>query len=331
MSSRHRHKHHHQHELAVKTEERLTLGQRMMGWFDTIFASKKDDKDASSSWMAPSKFGEDERTKREARPGQDMDEKADDDKKKRKKVPSKFDDEDKEEKKDEEKKEAASAPAAAAQGAPASATVISSAAPAPATYPRGPVPEDKDDDDHKHEMIADGSGKYKCSKCGYIYDPAANENKSFTELPADWKCPQCASPKTVFVSVKATTTTTVPKTTTTVAQAQVTEDMPGDSLEAFGREDTAQELTDSSVTESNAMIDQLERAEVAEEKRSVFRALTRLRGVAISGFDGIAKSQTNNIANYAAQNSWREKHPIKMLAEEESDYTTWAFPKNADF
>merc|ERR1719265_1176168 len=51
-------------------------------------------------------------------------------------------------------------------------------------------------------------------------------------------------------------------------------EMPYGELEPFGREDTAQELTESSIKESDEMVDQLERAEVAEEKRAVFRALT---------------------------------------------------------
>merc|ERR1719253_2183413 len=46
--------------------------------------------------------------------------------------------------------------------------------------------------------------------------------------------------------------------------------MPYGDLEPFGREDTAQELTENAVTESDEMVDQLERAEVSEEKRSVF-------------------------------------------------------------
>merc|ERR1719217_798405 len=72
-------------------------------------------------------------------------------------------------------------------------------------------------------------------------------------------------------------------------------EMPYGELEAFGREDTAQELTESAITESDEMVDQLERAEVAEEKRAVFRALTRLRGAAITSFDGVARAQTGNI------------------------------------
>jgi len=107
--------------------------------------------------------------------------------------------------------------------------------------------------------------------------------------------------------------------------------MPYGDLEPFGREDTAQELTENSVKESDEMVDQLERAEVAEEKRSVFRALTRLRGAAITSFDGVARSQTGNIDEYNKIHKWRKTHPLHHLADEESDVTKWAFPDNADF
>jgi len=102
--------------------------------------------------------------------------------------------------------------------------------------------------------------------------------------------------------------------------------MPYGDLEPFGREDTAQELTESSIRESDAMVDQLERAEVAEEKRAVFRALTRLRGAAITSFDGIVRAQTANIDGYAKTNKWREGHPVRHLAQQESDVAKWAFP-----
>jgi len=106
--------------------------------------------------------------------------------------------------------------------------------------------------------------------------------------------------------------------------------MPYGDLEPFGREDTAQELTESSITQSDEMVDQLERAEVAEEKRSVFRALTRLRGAAITSFDGVARSQTGNIDEYNKIHQWRSTHPLHHLADEESDVSKWAFPDNAD-
>lgn len=106
--------------------------------------------------------------------------------------------------------------------------------------------------------------------------------------------------------------------------------MPYGDLEPFGREDTAQELTESSIKESDGMVDQLERAEVAEEKRAVFRALTRLRGAAITSFDGVARSQTGNIDEYNKIHKWRGTHPLHHLADEESDVSKWAFPDNAD-
>jgi len=106
--------------------------------------------------------------------------------------------------------------------------------------------------------------------------------------------------------------------------------MPYGDLEPFGREDTAQELTESSISESDEMVDQLERAEVAEEKRAVFRALTRLRGAAITSFDGVARSQTGNIDEYNKVQKWRSSHPLHHLADEESDVSKWAFPDNAD-
>jgi len=107
-------------------------------------------------------------------------------------------------------------------------------------------------------------------------------------------------------------------------------EMPYGDLEPFGREDTAQELTEASIRESDGMVDQLERAEVAEEKRSVFRALTRLRGAAITSFDGVARSQTGNIDGYNKIHQWRNTHPLHHLADEESDVSKWAFPDNAD-
>lgn len=106
--------------------------------------------------------------------------------------------------------------------------------------------------------------------------------------------------------------------------------MPYGDLEPFGREDTAQELTEDSIRESDGMVDQLERAEVSEEKRAVFRALTRLRGAAITSYDGVARSQTGNIDEYGRKHKWRGSHPLHHLADEESDVSKWAFPDNAD-
>jgi flavin reductase (DIM6/NTAB) family NADH-FMN oxidoreductase RutF/rubredoxin len=51
--------------------------------------------------------------------------------------------------------------------------------------------------------------KYKCSVCGYIYDPALGDPDSgikpgtpFENLPGDWVCPVCGADKTEFEKVK---------------------------------------------------------------------------------------------------------------------------------
>ena len=41
--------------------------------------------------------------------------------------------------------------------------------------------------------------KYVCGKCGYVHDPAASDPPTpFADLPADWKCPKCGSPKSRY-------------------------------------------------------------------------------------------------------------------------------------
>ena len=45
---------------------------------------------------------------------------------------------------------------------------------------------------------AEGSGKYVCSICGYVYDPAEHDGVAFEDLPDDWKCPRCRQGKDKF-------------------------------------------------------------------------------------------------------------------------------------
>jgi len=47
--------------------------------------------------------------------------------------------------------------------------------------------------------------KYKCSVCGYIYDPnngdpdnGVNAGTAFENLPDDWVCPECGVGKDMF-------------------------------------------------------------------------------------------------------------------------------------
>ncbi len=47
--------------------------------------------------------------------------------------------------------------------------------------------------------------RYKCTVCGYIYDPAEGDplngiapGTSFSDLPADYTCPVCGAAKEEF-------------------------------------------------------------------------------------------------------------------------------------
>mmetsp|Transcript_21604 Transcript_21604/g.60305 ORF Transcript_21604/g.60305 Transcript_21604/m.60305 type:complete len:205 (-) Transcript_21604:77-691(-) len=97
-------------------------------------------------------------------------------------------------------------------------------------------------------------------------------------------------------------------------------------LQSFGREDTAAELTDTSIADSNAMVDQIERAVVAETKRSMYRALTHLRGATVSSFDGMANAQAANIDRHARSHEWTSENKLEHLADREADTGKWAFP-----
>ncbi len=45
---------------------------------------------------------------------------------------------------------------------------------------------------------AEATGKYVCSVCGYVYDPAEHDGVAFEDLPDDWKCPRCKQSKERF-------------------------------------------------------------------------------------------------------------------------------------
>merc|ERR1719487_3005684 len=63
-------------------------------------------------------------------------------------------------------------------------------------------------------------------------------------------------------------------------------------ISPFGKEDTASELTAHAERTQDTLVDAVENAEVAEVKRAVFRALTRLRAASIKEFDTIARLET---------------------------------------
>jgi len=45
------------------------------------------------------------------------------------------------------------------------------------------------------------SAAWRCTVCGYVYDPAENDGVSFEDLPSSWKCP-CGAAKSKFVRIQ---------------------------------------------------------------------------------------------------------------------------------
>ncbi|MFH1201604.1 MAG: rubredoxin [Candidatus Omnitrophota bacterium] len=50
--------------------------------------------------------------------------------------------------------------------------------------------------------------KYRCTVCGYIYDPAVgdpdngiNAGTAFSDLPDTWVCPECGVSKDMFEKI----------------------------------------------------------------------------------------------------------------------------------
>merc|ERR1719215_493324 len=82
----------------------------------------------------------------------------------------------------------------------------------------------------------------------------------------------------------------------------------------FGKEDTAKMLQDHAARTQDTLVDAVENAEVAEIKRAVFRALTRLRAAEIKEFDTIARLETQAIDGYNDAHHYRAENPLEHLS-----------------
>merc|ERR1719497_148317 len=85
----------------------------------------------------------------------------------------------------------------------------------------------------------------------------------------------------------------------------------------FGKEDTATELQDHAARTQDTLVDAVENAEVAEIKRAVFRALTRLRAAQIKEFGTIARLETQAIDAYNDAHHYRAENPLEHLHSDE--------------
>jgi len=91
-----------------------------------------------------------------------------------------------------------------------------------------------------------------------------------------------------------------------------------DKIAPFGKEDTAQELQDHAAKTQDTLVDAVENAEVAEIKRAVFRALTRLRAASVKEFDTIARLETQAIDAYNDAHHYRAENPLDYLHKDEA-------------
>merc|ERR1719407_280061 len=91
----------------------------------------------------------------------------------------------------------------------------------------------------------------------------------------------------------------------------------GAKIAPFGKEDTAKELQQHAAKTQDTLVDAVENAEVAEIKRAVFLALTRLRAAEIKEFDTIARLETQAIDEYNDAHHYRAENPLSYLHSDE--------------
>jgi len=142
--------------------------------------------------------------------------------------------------------------------------------------------------------------------------PAAAEVCNHAELP------------TSFVQIRSTSLRQNRRAPEDDLAKEMTHDleMNFNKIAPFGKEDTAKELQDHAAKTQDTLVDAVENAEVAEIKRAVFRALTRLRAATIKEFDTIARLETQAIDAYNDAHHYRAENPLAHLHEDEAPVET---------
>jgi hypothetical protein len=188
--------------------------------------------------------------------------------------------------------------------------------------------------------------KAKAANTTAVETPSPLEAKSTVEVKANSTIALKAN-STVAVKANATVATkTVVQANSTAAKAkqflqkdtqvhvqkapedelakEMTHDleMNFNKIAPFGKEDTAKELQDHASKTQDTLVDAVENAEVAEIKRAVFRALTRLRAATIKEFDTIARLETQAIDAYNDAHHYRAENPLAHLHEDEAPVET---------
>merc|ERR1719205_428592 len=124
-------------------------------------------------------------------------------------------------------------------------------------------------------------------------------------------------------SVEQPVSPTGPSASQTAGSAQKDNKDPAYRMIApFGKENTAYELQDHAARTQDTLVDAVENAEVAEIKRVVFRALTRLRAAQIKEFDTISRLETQAIDAYNDAHHYRKENPLEHLSIDEPPVAT---------
>jgi len=148
------------------------------------------------------------------------------------------------------------------------------------------------------------------------------DRKKLTEMAAKAHCAGAAAPSLVQVAEVAV------KLSSKAPEDELAKEMTHDlemnfnKIAPFGKEDTAKELQDHAAKTQDTLVDAVENAEVAEIKRAVFRALTRLRAATIKEFDTIARLETQAIDAYNDAHHYRAENPLTHLHEDEAPVET---------
>merc|ERR1719217_1318667 len=110
-------------------------------------------------------------------------------------------------------------------------------------------------------------------------------------------------------------------TSNTSGSASLSSVPSGTAIAPFGKEMTSRELQNHAARTQDTLVDAIENAEVAEIKRSVFRALTRLRAAEIKEFDTIARLETQAIDEYNDNHQYRKENPLEYIGSSEPKVT----------
>merc|ERR1719389_976250 len=139
---------------------------------------------------------------------------------------------------------------------------------------------------------------------------------------AEAGCTKPVGAKVAFVQVKSETVRRRAPEDELAKEMTHDLEMNFNKIAPFGKEDTAKELQDHAAKTQDTLVDAVENAEVAEIKRAVFRALTRLRAATIKEFDTIARLETQAIDAYNDAHHYRAENPLTHLHEDEAPVET---------